>query len=193
MAADSPSPESSPESGLAPSVETAQPLTSAPGSESQTSVLCVAGRSFLDEAAAALFAQILGKHGVAAKVEPAGALTIGRISRLSAEGARIVCLSYLDADVSGASARFAVRRLRRRLPETKILAGFWRTDPGQTSGLRAETKADFCATRFRDALDFCLDEAKDLEAKMEVVSGPGGMNISLTHTASPARLPQTAG
>jgi predicted PurR-regulated permease PerM len=188
MAADSPNPGL----GLAPSVETAQLHAQAPGFESQTSVLCVAGRSFLDEAAAALFAQILGKHGLAAKVEPAGALTIGRISRLSAEGARIVCLSYLDADVSGASARFAVRRLRRRLPETKILAGFWQTDPGQASGLGAETKADFCATRFRDALDFCLDEAKDLDARGEVVSGPGGMNVSLAHTASPSRLPKTA-
>jgi hypothetical protein len=114
-AADSPSPGPA----LAPSAEMAQPHTPAPGSESRTSVLCVAGRSFLDEAAAALFAQILEKHGIAAKVEPAGALTIGRISRLSAEAARIVCLSYLHADVSRASARFAVRRLRRRLPEPR--------------------------------------------------------------------------
>ncbi len=44
----------------------------APGPESQKPVLCVAGRSFLDEAAAALLAQILGKHGIEVKVEPAG-------------------------------------------------------------------------------------------------------------------------
>jgi predicted PurR-regulated permease PerM len=162
-AADSPSPGPA----LAPSAEMAQPHTPAPGSESRTSVLCVAGRSFLDEAAAALFAQILEKHGIAAKVESAGAPTIGRISRLSAEAARIVCLSYLDADVSRASARFAVRRLRRRLLETKILAGFWQTDPGQASALCAETKADFCARRFRDALDFCLNKAKPEEQQDE--------------------------
>src|SRR6202022_1132516 len=59
------SPSSGP--GLAPSVETVQP---APGSASQTSVLCVDGRSF-------------------------------------------------------------PRRLSRRLAETKILAGFWRTYPGE--------------------------------------------------------------
>jgi hypothetical protein len=46
-----------------------------------------------------------------------------------------------------------VRRLRRRLGEIKILAGFWQSDPGQASELCAKTKADFCATRFRDALD----------------------------------------
>jgi hypothetical protein len=61
----------------------------------------MAGRSFLDEAAAALLAQILGKHDIEAKVEPAGGgLGTGRISRLSTDGAQLVCLSYLDADLS---------------------------------------------------------------------------------------------
>ena len=120
--------------------------------ESEKPVLCIAGRSFLDEAAAALFAQILEKHGMGAKVGPAGALTAGRISRLSAEGVRLVCLSYFDADLSTAGARFAVRRLRRRLGEVKILAGFWQSGPGQASELCAATKADFCATRFKEAL-----------------------------------------
>jgi hypothetical protein len=153
-AAESPSPRPAPDpSGVRLSA-------AVPGSESQLSVLCVAGRSFLDEAAAVLFAEILGKNGIASKVEPTGALTIGRVSRLSAEGARIVCLSYFDADVSGPSARFAVRRLRRRLPGTKILGGFWQSGPGRTNELRDETKEDFCAARFKDALDFCLDEAK---------------------------------
>ena len=131
--------------------------------ESERPVLCIAGRSFLDEAAAALFAQILEKHGMRATIEPAGALTAGRISRLSAEGARLVCLSYLDADLSAAGARFAVRRLRRRLGEIKILAGFWQSGPEQASELCAETNADFCATTFTEALAFCLHEAVELE------------------------------
>jgi len=143
----------------------AHPLESAPGATpeepgapapDQAPVLCIAGRGFLDEAAAALFAQILQRHGVAAKVEPAGALTIGKISRLSSEGARIICLSFLDADLNAARARFAVRRLRRRLNEVKILAGFWQSDSAQAGDLGAEAKADFCATRLRDGLAFCL-------------------------------------
>ena len=125
--------------------------------QSERPVLCIAGRTFLDEAAAALFRQILEKHGMRGTIEPARALTAGRISRLSGEGARLVCLSYLDADLSPAGARFAVRRLRRRLPEAKILAGFWQSGPGQASELCATTKADFCATNFRDAVAFCLD------------------------------------
>ena len=106
-----------------------------------------------------------------AKVGPAGALTAGRISRLSAEGVRLVCLSYFDADLSTAGARFAVRRLRRRLGEVKILAGFWQSGPGQASELCAATKADFCATRFKEALAFCLQEAVDEEK-----GGPGKIN-----------------
>jgi predicted PurR-regulated permease PerM len=130
----------------------------APGRDNQKPVLCIAGRSFLDEAAAALLAQILGKHGIEAKVELAGGgLGSGRISRLSTDGAQLVCLSYLDADLSPAGARFVVRRLRRRLPEAKILAGFWQSGPGQASELCAATKADFCATNFKDAVAFCLD------------------------------------
>ena len=130
---------------------------------SEMPVLCIAGRSFLDEAAAALFAQILEKHGMGTKVGPAGALTAGRISSLSAEGVRLVCLSYFDADLSTAGARFAVRRLRRRLGDIKILAGFWQSDPGRVSELCAATKADFCATKFKDAVAFCLYEAIEEE------------------------------
>jgi len=69
------------------------------------------------------------------------ALTAGRISSLSAEGVRLVCLSYFDADLSTAGARFAVRRLRRRLGEVKILAGFWLSGPGQAN--------EFCAGQKR--------------------------------------------
>jgi len=131
--------------------------------EGEKPILCLAGRSFLDEAAAALFAQILEKQGMAAKVGPAGALTASRISSLSAEGVRLVCLSYFDADLSTAGARFAVRRLRRRLGEVKILAGFWQSGLGQVSALCTATKADFCATEFKEALAFCLHEAVEVE------------------------------
>ena len=144
---------------LAAIVEAPLPDLPRASRESEKPILCMAGRSFLDEAAAALFAQILEKHGMGAKVGPAGALTAGRISSLSAEGVRLVCLSYFDADLSTAGARFAVRRLRRRLGEVKILACFWQSGPAQVSALCAATKADFCATRFKDALAICLHKA----------------------------------
>jgi predicted PurR-regulated permease PerM len=158
---DSPS-SARPAPSFAPHVESPPPdeprACVTPRQSSKTPVLCMAGRSFLDEAAATLLAQILGQHGIEAKVEPAGwGLGTGRLSRLSTDGGLMVCLSYLDADLSPAGARFMVRRLRRRLGEVKILAGFWRSSPGQASELCAKTKADFCATSFKDAVAFCLD------------------------------------
>lgn len=153
-AADPPNPSPDPRSSFE-EVKSREPFSEG---ERQKPVLCIAGASFLDEAAAALFAQILEKHGLEAKVEPAGALTTSRISRLADEGARILCLSFFDADLNAARARFTVRRLRRRLENVKILAGFWRSDPERLSALCVETKADFCAATFEDALSFCLQK-----------------------------------
>ena len=64
-----------------------------------------------------------------AKVEPPELLTIGGILHLPGSGAQIICLSYVGADIGAPRVRYAIRRLRRRLPEAKIIAGFWRADP----------------------------------------------------------------
>ncbi len=97
---------------------------------SRKPVLCIAGRSPLDEAAAALLGQMLEKHGVQAKIEPPEMLTIGGVMHLAGTGAQIICLSYLDADVSPAGARYAIRRLRRPPAGSKdscwLLAGGYR-------------------------------------------------------------------
>jgi hypothetical protein len=55
--------------------------------------------------------------------------------------------------------------------EALILAGFWQSGPGQASELCGTTKADFCATRFKEALAICLHEAVE-EATAE--AGKGG-------------------
>src|ERR1700709_1351559 len=78
-------------------------------------VLCLAGRTSLDEAAAVLFAQLANAHGLTARVESADALSTANISRLETNGVAIVCLSYLDAG-SPAHMRYSVRRLRRQFP-----------------------------------------------------------------------------
>lgn len=55
-------------------------------------------------------------------------------------------------------------------------------------------KQDFVATPAKGGLGTTLVKAlaQDLDAKVEVVSGPGGMNVSLTHATFPSALPQTA-
>jgi predicted PurR-regulated permease PerM len=133
-------------------------------------ILCVAGRNLIDQAAAGLLAQILEKHGMPAKIEPPELLTIGGILHLPGTGAQIICLSYVGADVSAARVRFAIRRLRRRLPEAKIIAGFWASEADAVSLLCGQTRADTCPARLADAVAFCLEQTKVTSASPQQAS-----------------------
>jgi predicted PurR-regulated permease PerM len=147
--------------GLAPPRGEA-PLESAPPQPNgpRKPILCIAVASTLDEAAAALLAELLEKHGLEAKIEPAELLTVGGILHLSGAGAQIICLSYLSAEISAARMRYAIRRLRRRLPQARIAAAFWLCDPERANELCVQTKADACVTCLADAVRFCVAEAK---------------------------------
>jgi hypothetical protein len=98
------------------------------------------------------------KTGLHPGSSPQRCLTIGQISHLQTAPAEIVCLSYLE--FASSSPRFAVRRLRQHLPKANILGGFWRSSPSRLRELGDETKADFCAAAFKDALDYCLEELR---------------------------------
>ncbi len=95
--------------------------------QTETPVLCVAGRSPLDEAAALMLAQLLDKHGLHARVEGVEAIASTSIFHLETKGVAMVCVSYLDAG-SPAHMRYTIRRLRRRLPKARILLGCWMAD-----------------------------------------------------------------
>ena len=120
-------------------------------------VLCVAGRGPLDEAAAIMLAQLLDKHGLGARVEGADAIATTNISRLETTGVVMACVSYLDAD-GPAHMRYTIRRIRRKLPNVKILLGCWMADVDAAT-LRDTTKADAVAITLRDAVRLCLEAA----------------------------------
>jgi predicted PurR-regulated permease PerM len=123
-------------------------------------VLCVAGRSLIDEAAAIMLAQLATAHGLAARVEAAEALSTTNIFRLDTTGVAIVCLVYLDAG-GPAHMRYAVRRLRRKLPSATIVLGCWvkAIDPAALESLREGAKADFVASSLGDAVKLCIEAA----------------------------------
>ena len=137
----------------------------APAWQGETPVLCVAGRGHLDEAVALMLAQLLQKHGLRARVEGADALASLNIFRLDTSGVVMVCLSYLDAS-SPAHMRYSIRRLRRRLPEAKIVLGCWLADV-DAAMLRETAKADVVATTLRDAVKLCLDAARNAAASTD--------------------------
>src|SRR6202171_5318377 len=114
--------------------------------QSEHPVLCVAGRSLIDEAAAIMLGQLSTAHGLKARVERAEALSTANIFRLETTGVMIVCLVYLDANAP-AHMRYAVRRLRRKLPQATIILGCWMkdVDAGGLERLRDGARADLVA------------------------------------------------
>jgi predicted PurR-regulated permease PerM len=131
--------------------------------QGEHTVLCVAGRSLLDEAAAIMLGQLSTAHGLAARVEAADALSTANIFRLETAGVAIVCLVYMDA-ASPSHMRYSVRRLRRKLPEATIILGCWLKDmePAALESLREGAKADLAAASLGEAIKLCI-EATGLE------------------------------
>ena len=121
-------------------------------------VLCVAGRSLVDEAAAIMLAQLSTAHGLAARVEGAAALSTTNVFRLEATGVAIVCLVYLDAG-GPAHMRYSVRRLRRKLPKATIILGCWVKDIDRAALelLREGAKADLVAASLGEAVKLCIE------------------------------------
>ena len=136
-------------------------------------VLCMAGRSLIDEAAAIMLAQLSTAHGLAARVEGAEALSPTNVFRLDTTGVAIVCMVYLDASGS-AHMRYAVRRLRRKLPKAIIILGCWvkDIDPTGLEVLRDSAKADLTAASLGEAVRLCI-EAAGAADRSSATSTPG--------------------
>lgn len=123
-------------------------------------ILCVAGRSLIDEAAATMLAQLSTAHGLAARFEGAEALSTTNIFRLDTTGVAAVCLVYLDTEAP-AHMRYSVRRLRRKLPNAVIILGCWmkENDIAAAESLREGAKADLLATSMSEAVRMCIEAA----------------------------------
>jgi predicted PurR-regulated permease PerM len=123
-------------------------------------VLCVAGRSLIDEAAAIMLGQLSTAHGLSARVEGAEALSTTNVFRLETTGVAIICLVYMDA-ASPAHMRYSVRRLRRKIPKATIILGCWlkELDPAALEQLREGAKADLAAASLGEAIKLCIDAA----------------------------------
>jgi predicted PurR-regulated permease PerM len=142
-------------------------------------VMCIAGRTALDEAAGVMLAQLCEAHGLHARVEGPGSLSTSNIFRLETDGVAIVCLSYLNAP-NTAQIRYAVRRIRRKIPDARVLVGIWNElgATADTESLRNYSGANMFAHTLRDATRLCIESVQsDLAGQpdsMEVtaVQGP---------------------
>jgi hypothetical protein len=118
-----------------------------------TQVLCIGGRGAVDQAAAALLAQLLSRQGIVTRLgterEQQGLSAPPDPQRVNGW----ICVSYVGA-TRVAHVRFMVRRLRRKFPTAKILIGLWRmpADDPELQVIQASAAGDFYATAFRDAI-----------------------------------------
>ena len=140
-------------------------------------LLCIAGRSVLDEAASLMMAHLATSHGIAAEAKPADALSTTNIFRLETEGVAAVCLIYLDVGAVS-HMRYAVRRLCRKLPTATIILCCWAEDIDQQTleQLRSGTKVDLAVASPGEALAACvrLAAADGPEPSDNFASDPSG-------------------
>jgi predicted PurR-regulated permease PerM len=146
----------------APNVPLPPEEARSPAWRSPTAVMCVGGRRALDESVATILAQLLQKHGLGAYTVARDELSRTRIESFDGRGALIVCISYLDIEGISFQLRYMVRRLRSRLPNAFIVAGYWETgDPAiGDEQQRKSGGADYYVHSLREAVTTCLEIAK---------------------------------
>lgn len=117
-------------------------------------ILCVGARGSLDEAAAAILAQLLRRRGIGARRVDSPEMAPEQLSRLDMAGVRIVILSYMNED-SITHAKYMIRRLRRRAPAIKVIVVFWSMTSDQLVQRKVmdETRADLVTVSLTGVLD----------------------------------------
>ena len=127
-----------------------------------TPVLCVAGRGSLDEASAAMLAQLLQKHGIGARVVPSATVSPPNLFALDATGVQMAYLCYLEPGAF-TNPHYLARRLRRKLPKATIVGGFWtlKADEAEERSALTKTGVDLVATLLHQAVAQVIAAARE--------------------------------
>src|SRR5271165_1225777 len=136
-----------------------------PAWRTEAPMVCIAGRGPLDEAASEILAQLLGKHGLGARLVPYEAVSRTKVATLDVQGVAMVCISYLEISGSPSHLRYLLRRLRQRLPGVPVLVGLWPAEDTvlKDERLRSAVGADYYASSLRDAVNACLEAAQKID------------------------------
>jgi methylmalonyl-CoA mutase cobalamin-binding subunit len=143
----------------------------APSQDQMKAVMCIAGRGSLDEAAAAMLAQLLESQGIGTRVVASNAVSAANMVRLDVTDPQIICLSYLEAG-GFTNARYLIRRLRRKLPGAQILVGLWAFSEEEARRRDAlqETGADLIVTSLQQAAEQVAMIATDITHRTEILA-----------------------
>lgn len=138
-----------------PAVDQANDTDEAPELPDGTgkTVLCAGGRGELDDAAAAMLAQVLTVQGAAASVIEYHALVPNRIRDLNLSGSQTVVIGFLNAD-SMTHARYMVRRLKRSQSSLRVGVVFWTLNDNELDRVKliASINCDFVARTMTEAI-----------------------------------------
>ena len=142
------------------------PAMLAPHWQVETPVICIAGRGPLDEAASTMLVQLLGKHGLGAKILPHRVVSRENIDTLDVSGAAMICISYLDLGGSPSHLHYLMRRLRRKTNHIPILVGIWPSDAEALTDdrIRNVIGADYYTRSLHEAVEACVSAAHDATA-----------------------------
>ncbi|WAJ27679.1 AI-2E family transporter [Antarcticirhabdus aurantiaca] len=122
-------------------------------------VVCVSGTSALDAPVTAMLAQVLTKHGLAARHVTLAELRENRPGRAEADGVALVCLSFLEP-LSTVHLRQMVREVHRVAPDAHVLIGIWRQrDESLVQDLNRKVRADGLVTTLTAALARAVEMA----------------------------------
>lgn len=129
----------------------------APSWRTDGAMVVIAGRGELDDLAAEMAVQIFRRHGFGARAESNNVLETANLERLDPAAIRLCCLSVLEEGSSAAGVRHFLRRIRRRLPETRIVVALWHAPAGSLmlSALRSENPGETITTSLRETVALC--------------------------------------
>lgn len=122
-------------------------------------VICAGGRGELDNAAAAMLAQVLTAQAATASSLEHRSLEPGRLRHLSLEGVDALVIAFLNAE-SIQHARYMVRRLKRSRPSLRVGIMLWSETPGALENVKraAEIGCDFVAHTLAEAATQALSD-----------------------------------
>jgi hypothetical protein len=129
-----------------------------PEGEGKT-VLCAGGRGELDDAAAAMLAQILTVQGATSRMIEHHMLTPGRIRELDLSGSQSIVIGFLNEN-SISHARYMVRRLKRSQRSLRVGVLFWTLEDNEANRIKliASIHCDFVARTMSEAIVGALSD-----------------------------------
>jgi hypothetical protein len=133
--------------------------------------LCVGGPGAFDGVTAEMLAQLLRKQGFNVRLESDSAVSSLNIHQLDVENVELICLSYFNLGQLSAQLRYAIRRMRRRMPTGTIIACMWGHHRDEIPATEAQALgADVFAVSMVDAVKLCREAAR--REPVSIVANP---------------------